>query len=245
MTYAKDMQKAFELSHILYMVFSIAIIIAVLIVIGKYCKTKRSKNIAIYITSALLLVVLLWNRISLAVLGDKYNDPSALLLLPFSYCAFTNLFMPICAMIMYKNRNHNVFHCLVYISMIGGIATTIYPAMIVGVESTIFATRTLSGMLHHSLGLFLALLLIVTREFTPNWRKAWCWLLGCCVIITFGLFQIQALGMENSMEISKPFIDDSKFFTWYWGGPTIGLGFVLAFALAYEYIPKFIKRKHN
>jgi len=78
-------------------------------------------------------------------------------------------------------------------------------------------------------------------EFRPNWRRWWCCALGMCAYLTFGLFQIQALGMEHSMEINKPFIEDT-FLTWYVGGPLIALPFMLGLALCWEYGPGLYKK---
>jgi len=242
------MEKAFELSHILYLVLLVPAMIVGLILIKKYCKTKKSVNIALAITAGTLFLIIILNRIGLAVWGDKYNSPDIRLMLPFSYCSFTSYFLPIFVFALWKNRNHAVFHFLVYTAFLGGLAATIMPAQILNMpgDKNIFGLRTLTGLLHHTLGMFLALVLIVTNEFKPDWRKTWIWFLGCCVMITFGMFQIQALGMENSMEMNKPFIDGSKFFTWYWAGPLIGGGFVMSVALFCEYFPKWIaKRRMN
>jgi len=236
-----NMQKAFCLSHILYLVFSVGIIITVLVLIYKFCKTKNSKEIAIFISAVLLFSALVWNRISIAVIGDgPQKIPDARNLMPFSYCALASLLLAVLAVICRKSREHGVFHCIVYLAFVGGLAVTIFPGMVLGNgDSTIFATRTFSGLVYHSLAMFMALVLVVTGVFRPDWRKWWCLLLGLCAFITFGLFQIHVFNMADSMYINIDIVNGMK---WYFAGPTM-MAIFFTLALCYEYIPKFLKAR--
>ena len=226
------MQEAFGTFHIIYLVVTKTLIIVGAILAAKYCKTQKSKQILLFTVAATLLTVFIWNRISHAVVGKDARQ-----LLPYSYCAMTSLLLSICTMVFYKNRNHPVFHCLFYIGLIGPIAAVIFPENILGVDSQIFAHRTISFFMHHSLLWLLSILLIVTKEFKPDWRKVHYFMLGLCVYIAFGLFQLQALNMEYSMEINKPFIADS-ILTWYFVGVVMALPLVLFIAVCYEYSPR-------
>ena len=233
------MENAFELSHILYLVFSFALIAAGIFLIKRYCTTKRSIEIATFAAAGALLFAIVWNRIAHAVVGHDARQ-----LMPYSYCSMTSLLLSIATLVFYKNRNHYIFHCLCYIGLIGPIAAVIFPGNILGVDSTFFAQRTLTFFFHHSLLLFLSILLLATGQFKPDWRRWWCFILGLCFYITFGLFQIQALHMEHSMEINKPFIDDT-FLTWYFTGTILALPLMMIIACIYEYAPRYLKRKKS
>jgi len=142
-----------------------------------------------------------------------------------------------------KNRNHPVFHCVWYLAIVGPILTLGYPSFIIGLDSNIFGARTFTGMIHHSFALFLAILLLITCEFKPDWRKWWCLALGMCAYLVFGLFQIRALGFEDSMEINRSFVEGTILW-WYLVGPII-LVVMFVSTLSYELILRKIKRKKN
>ncbi|MCL2540612.1 MAG: YwaF family protein [Firmicutes bacterium] len=221
----------YDLQHILYIVISVVLTVAVLVLIKKFCKTDKSVKIAILAVAGVLLAVFVWNRISLAVIeGD------ALKLMPYSFCSMTTLLLALCTLFV-KNKNHPVFHCIVYMAIIGPVLTLIFPSFIIGLDPI----RTYSGMLHHSVALLLAILLIMYRQFRPDWKKWWALALGLCAYVTFGLFQIRALGFSDSMEINRAFVDGT-FLWWYVVGPMVVVG-VTAIVFTYQLIEKKIIAK--
>jgi len=229
------MQEVFELSHILYIVISLVLTVVGLVLIKKYCKTKKAMKIAIMVCAVVLLCVFIWNRLSLAII-----EKDALKLMPYSYCSATTLLLTVFVLAL-KDRNRGVFHCVWYLAIIGPILTLIYPAFIIGIDTSIFATRTFSGLLHHSISLFLAVLLLISGEFKPNWRKLWCLGLGMCAYVAFGLFQIRALGFADSMEINRSFVEGT-FLWWYVVGPMVLAGFFII-TYCYERLAKKFKKK--
>ena len=221
----------YDLQHILYIVITAILTVVGLILIKKFCKSQK---LAILIAAAALLVVFIWNRLSLAIV-----EKDALKLLPYSFCSLTSLLLSVLTLSM-KNRNHPVFHCVLYLAILGPILTFIYPAFVIGIDASIFGMRTISGMLHHSLALFLAILLLMFGEFKPDWRKWWCLTLGLCVYATFGFFEIRALGFSNAMDLNAPFIPGT-FFWWYVVGPMVAIGIPLI-VFCYEQIHKKLKK---
>ena len=188
----------FGLSHILYAVITIIAMIVSLILIKKFCKSKRSQNIAIIITASLLLSFIIFNRISIATYSNDW-----LLLIPTSFCGMTSLLFSIATLIFLKNHNHSIFHFFAYIAFVGGILTTITPTFI-GQASTIFHTRTISGLVHHSLAMYLAILILVLGRFKPSIKKIHCFWLGLTAYMTLGLFLIHAIGVDDAMYINNP-----------------------------------------
>ena len=59
------MVKIFGKEHIIYMLISFAIIIAALVLIKKFCKTEKSKKIAVKVSGAVQLLVVVLNNIFL------------------------------------------------------------------------------------------------------------------------------------------------------------------------------------
>jgi len=173
-----------------------------LILIKKYCKSDRARQIAIMVSAGLLLVSIIFNRIALSFRGDSW---SWVRLIPGTICGVTSIVFSIVTLAFFRNRNHAVFHFLVYVAIIGGFLVTIYPDFI-GQNASLMYLPTISGLIHHTLSLYLGILLIVVGEFKPHIKKWYCLLLGYFVYVTYGLFAAQVIGISNSMQIENPFL---------------------------------------
>jgi len=238
------MEKAFGLSHILFLVFAIAAMAAGIILIKKYCKSEKSIRLATYIVAGLMLASLIWNRVSLAVLGwgtEPSPDPDWRNVLPAAYCPFVGLVIPFCLLLFRKNWSHPIFHCLLYVAFIGGLVTLVMPATMIGNgDTTIFATRTLSNLFYHGFAVFLPLLMLFTKTFKPNWRYWWAYLLGLCVQVTFGLFLMDTTGLYDAMFLTKPFVKDTPLSWWLVGILSTVIFFIVS--LSYEYGPVLVRK---
>ncbi|MCL2862092.1 MAG: YwaF family protein [Firmicutes bacterium] len=228
------MNNAFELSHILFLVVALSLSIASLIVIKLFCKSQNSKNIVINVVAVTLFATLIWNRLSVAILNENMHQ-----LIPDSFCTISALLLSTLTLILFKNRNHKIFHCVVYIAFIGGLVTIIYPVPAFANTGTIFEQRTFSMLVFHTLMSFLAVLLIVTGEFKPNFRNWWCMLLGMCAYLTFGHFLAHAFNVDIQMEIYRPFVPNT-ILEWYVVGP-LSLVIMLIISISCEYLPKLRK----
>ena len=215
----------FGFAHIIYAIISVVLIVVAIVLIKKFCLSKRSQDIAIYISASVLLGLIIFNRISIAVVAEDIVH-----LLPESYCAMTSLLLAI-AVLAVSNRNHPVFHFLVYMAFVGGFLTTAYPDFISQADS-IWHSRTISGLLHHSVSLYLAILLVVLGRFKPTIKLWYAMVFGFAVYKMVGLFFYQALGIETAMNIFVPLMP------WlYWW--TLSLMFIVVYGVGlglYEYL---------
>lgn len=199
----------FGWQHLTFLAISCVLIVIALILIKKFCKSEKVISIAVKVTSALLLVAILANRILLAV---KYN--SFISFIPNTFCGLTSLCFAIVGLCAKKDSG--LFHWIVYCGILGGFLTMLYPDFI-GQATSIFYPLTITGLLHHTLAFFLGLLIIVTGYMRISLRR-WAWLpLGLSLMMCYGLFLITALGLGDAMYIYEPLISDT-IFTWYFTG---------------------------
>ena len=199
------MPTIFGMSHILFLLISTALIVIGLMIIKKYVKTEGLKNIIFISTASVLLVLIILNRISVTFAdptGVYYTD-----LVPMTICGLTSLLFAIFTLVLIKKQNHPVFHFLVYVAIVGGILNNVYPDYI-GQAPSIFHSRTITGLLHHTVSMFLGLLFIVNGEFKPAFKKSH-WLpigLFCYTILGFFFVQAFAPRPRNSMNIMQPIL---------------------------------------
>jgi len=184
--------------------------VASLILIKRLCKTKRAQDIAIIIAGGLLLVSIILNRIFITIHSDSWTY-----LIPKSFCGMTSLLLGIATLVFIRNHNHNVFHFLTYLAFLGGVVANFYPDYI-GQAQSVFHSRTITGLLHHTLSVYVVVLLIITGRFAPTIKKWYCLPIGLMGYIVFGLFIIQAFGVNNAMLINAPLV---AWLYWYVVGP--------------------------
>ena len=221
------MPTIFGMSHILFLLISTASMVVGLIVIKKYVKTKQVQNIILISTASVLLLAIILNRISVTFAdptGVKYSD-----LVPMTICGATSLLFAICTLVFIKKQNHPVFHFLVYIAIVGGILNNVYPDYISQAPS-IFHSRTITGLLHHTVSMFLGLLLIMNGEFKPSFKNSHWLPLGLFFYTSLGLFYVQAFSPRprNSMNIMQPILPGLYWYILY--AIAIVLHFLVLFA---------------
>jgi len=205
------MPTIFGMSHILFLIISTTLIIAGLIIIKKYVKTTRMKNIVLMSTASVLLLMIILNRISLTFArpdGIDYTE-----LVPMTICGMTSFLFAISALVFIKKQNHPVFHFFVYIAIVGGILNNIYPTYI-DQASSILNFKTITGLLHHTISMFLGILIVINGEFKPSFKNSHWLPLGLFFYITLGLFYVQAFSPrpDNTMNIAYPILPG---FEWY------------------------------
>ena len=203
-----------------------------LILIKKFCKTKKSQNITIIVSAGILLGLIIFNRISLSAHRGNW-----LRLIPASFCGTTSLVFSVVTIIFVLkfDLNHAIFHFLVYIAIAGGALTIIAPSFL-GQADSIFHLRTISGLLHHSMSLYLAILIIMLGRFKPSIKRIHCFWLGLTVYMTWGLFLIHAIGLRDAMNINFPAA--SGIYWYVAGGIILTIHFV--FLVVYELVRKKI-----
>lgn len=214
--------------HLIYLAIFLVLAVISTVLVKLFCKSKRSVQIVIYSVAALLFITVVANRICLAVTSANWLN-----VIPDTFCGVTSFVFALAVLSM-KNRNHAVFHCLVVLGLVGGLLTILYPDFIQ--QRPFFHSITITGLLHHSLSLYLGVLLLFLREYTPSIKKWYALPLGCAIYMTYGLFLMEVIGINNPMMIGKPLLAGTPF-TWYViGAAVIGSNFLII--LVFEFFKK-------
>ena len=223
------MDTVFGIAHIIFLCISILLVSAGVVAVKFFCKTEKSLNIIIKIISIILLIVLIISRI-----GEcwKYGW-NLIYLLPTTISSFTALFLGIAG--LFAKKDSAIFHCLVYVGFWGGLFSTIIPSYITQADS-IFYLPTISSMIYHVVMIILSLIMLVTGYVKPSLKKWWYLPLGLSVIMTYGIFLIDCLGVPNAMYIGNPLVANT-ILTWYFVGAVLIVLHTLIL-LIIEYIRK-------
>ncbi len=227
------MPKVFGWQHIVYLVIFVAAFAATLTVIKLKVKRERTLNIIIKSLGGLLLALIIFNRIAIA-----FHRHDAWGLVPDSFCGMTSLCLAICALVCKKDALP--FHCLAYIAFWGGAITTFYPDFI-GQASSVMYPATISGLLHHGVACYLAVLLVVCGFVKPSLKKFYAFPVGLCFMMCYGLFLIDAFKFESAMYIGAPLVKGT-FLTWYVVAALL-IGATLGGVALYEYILGRLQKK--
>ena len=222
----------FGWEHLTYLAIFIIIATISLILIKLYAKTDKSKNITIKIVATLLLVTSVWNRISIAI-----EDQQWFKIIPNTFCGMNSLVLSLACLI--GKKNNNVLHYVVHVAIVGDILTLFYPDFI-GQASSIFYSNTISGLLHHSIGLYLCILLYMTHYFTADYKKWVNMVIGFMSYITLGAFEMSVLGYNNAFYIYEPILSGTPLTIWVIA-PVFAIGYVLFFII-YEFSKKHFKK---
>jgi len=218
--------------HIIVLALSAVIIIVGSILIKKNCKTDKSKKIVYRSIAGALLTFLLACRIA-----DAIIKKNAFEVLPYSQCCLTAFLLVFCTFFV-KNKNHPIFHCIVYIGLISFTLNQFYPGFFaedsIHHTPTIFEWRAFPSMVYHSIGLFLCILLIVMGDFKPDWKKLWILALGFCGYVAWGLFiksvtTLAGAPIKDVMFLDEPLLADTIFYWWFVAILYVALLFAILF----------------
>ena len=230
------MPTIFGLSHILFLLISTGLIVVGLIVIKKYVKTRGLQDIILMTTASVLLLLIILNRISVTFAdptGTNYTD-----LVPMTICGMTSFLFAVSTLVFRKNQDHPVFHFFVYVAIVGGILNNIYPDYI-SQAASIFHSRTITGLLHHTVAMFLGMLMIVNGEFKPAFKNAHWLPLGLFFYTNLGLFFVQTFSPSprNTMNITRPIVPGLYWYLLY------AIAIVLHFSALFAF--EMIKKKNK
>jgi hypothetical protein len=193
------MPHVYGIEHILYLA-AVAILFALgLTLIHRYVRTDRQIEITIRLLAGVLLAAIVWNRLAVAIQRDGFAE-----ILPSTFCGSSSLALSLTVLTLRKD--HPVFHCVAYIGMLGGLLTIFYPDFI-GQADSIWFSMTISGLVHHTVMVFLVLTMVMTGWLKPTIRKWHDLPLGLAVYMCYGLFLITVLGYSNAMYIYEPVVD--------------------------------------
>lgn len=217
------MPKIFGTEHIIYLVISFALIIASIILIKKFCKSEKSQMIAIKISAAVQLVMIILNNLFVYLWVGRIKLDSL--------CGVVSFLIAIFALICKKDSS--VLHFISYTALFTGLIPTFYPTYI-GQGATIFFPSTITSLIHHSLSFYLAVLIFVLGYVKPNIKKWHAWPLGYFALVTIGVFNIKIRGLGDSMNINSPIISGTPF-NWFYLG-LIFIGVYTIFLIVYDSI---------
>jgi hypothetical protein len=192
------MPQVYGWEHLIYLTIVIGFMTIAFYTIRKYVKKELTLTILIKITGFLLLAAILWNRYSISYYRDGFNY-----FLPDSFCGMTSLVLSLSA--IFCRKDHKIFHCTAYIGLFGGLLTLIYPDFIDQNES-FFYPMTISGLIHHTLMVFLVLMMLMmgyVKLKLSNWPVL---PLGMCLYMTYGIFLITVLDYKDAMYIYEPIL---------------------------------------
>ena len=133
-----------------------------------------------------------------------------------------------------KNR---MYDFLFWLESVGGIACVFYPYFL-GQGDSIFFSPTISGLLHHSFGFILCVLLVQCKWFSPSLKQWKMFPIGMCAYTVYGLFLLDVCKMPEAMQIDAPLVAGTPLKWWF----VILVGSAILFAYLFC-LEKFRKRK--
>ena len=228
------MPKVYGWEHLTYLAVCIVVAAAAIFFVRKYAKTEKTLSIVMRAVGGALFACILWNRISLCI-----KNSNALTLIPDTFCGISSLILSL-AMLIGK-RNNIVFHFICYLGFVGGTLTLAYPDFI-GQAASVFYPPTISGLLHHTVMVFAIILMLLTKYFVPTLKRWYVLPLGLCCVMTFGIFEITALGFNNAMQIFTPLLPDTVFTWWFCGALLLPFSYIVM--LLFDYFLVWRKKKY-
>ncbi len=214
--------KIFGLQHIIYLVISIALTVVGLIFVAKI-KSEKGKFLSVKIGGAILLATITLNRAFCEVFWPGSFIPTSLSGVLSFALAFSLIFC---------KKNSPVFQYLAFTALITGTIATVYPnyisqglsfkasdtaPSIVRTYYTIFCPPTITSLLHHSMQIFLSIMLIMLGWVKLDIKRWYAWPLGYAVTVLYGLFMIKIMGNSDSIYINSSVLPGTPL-NWFYGG---------------------------
>jgi|GEM_PF-727497 len=188
----------FGLEHTLYFVISNILGISALVLCFIFCKTKKSRNIVLLTTAGLLLTAAVIHRIILAFhpASDPYGGWAYLI--PSSFCSLTAFLFSI-AVLTIKNKNHPIFHCLMYLAFLGPVIVKLYPDWLF--RDGFAHPATLIALIHHTFSFYLCMMIIIFGMWRPSLKQWHAVYLGAALYMMLGYFLIEIMDITASMGV--------------------------------------------
>lgn len=182
--------------------------------------SERTYHIVRKSLALVLLLCVVWNRIAIVFYNYEAGYDKSynwFRLIPESFCGVADFLFALSVLTL--KRDHPVFHFLAFLVIYGGLINTAYPTYI-GQMPSFFYPATISGMLHHSVAMYLGVLLIATKYVTPSIKKYHYFFFGMAVFITWGTFLLTIFPdfeHYDPMYLTGPLIPNT-ILTWYFVG---------------------------
>lgn len=194
--------------HLIYIFFIVTATIVGLWVVKKYTKSEKAKAIVVRVLSALLLLAVFVNRLSVVY---KTNPPEWNWILPDSLCGLNSFVLALAGLC--GKKDNSVLHFAWLAGLCGGVIVTIYPDFI-GQNPSFMYLPTISGLLHHSLSAVVAIALFVFGHIHISYRKWYCPFWGFVCYLAAGAFFITVMGYGDAYHMVNPVLDNTPFTIW-------------------------------
>jgi hypothetical protein len=224
------MPEIYGIEHILYLIITILLMVLSTWLIRKKVHTEKQMEIVIKIVGVGLLLSILWNRTSIALLRDGFRS-----FLPGTFCGASSLALSIAVLVFKKNSP--VFHSVAYTGLLGSVLTLVYPDFI-GQDISFFYPMTISGLVHHTVTFYLVFLMLKSGYLKPELKKWHLLPIGLSIYMVYGLFLVTVVGYGDAMYIYHPILEGTSL-DW----DVLGLIFLVLHALFLALWDLFAKRK--
>ncbi|MGM9858872.1 MAG: hypothetical protein ACI311_06470 [Bacilli bacterium] len=196
--------------HIIYLIIFFGLSISSLILIKKYVKSEKTLSIILKSLGGALLISILLNRFSIFYFKSNPHDPK--LLLPDSYCGLTSLVLALA--VLFGKKDNYAYHYLWLMGILGGGITVFYPDFI-GQNQSFFYLPTISGLLHHSITLYICVYLIIFDFVHITYKKWYCTLIGFAFYMTYAVYLISLIGIDDALHIFTPLLSGTPLYAWF------------------------------
>ena len=210
----------FDAQHVIFMICSAVLIIALLVVFGLFVKRQTFKDLILKI-SAVLTVIIHYSTLYVDFFTTGSAQVAEPMLLPIYPCNIAMWLLLIVA--FYKNKNSKVFNLLAVATFYLGIVGGVFGIML----NEIYASTpnladwdVLNGLLSHAVMLLGCIYLLVGKYIKVRVSNLFSIVLGLLFLlvdgwIIIGLYSIFKLEPPNSMFLLKPPIASLPWFNTY------------------------------
>ena len=203
---AQTNPQVFGWEHLTFLAVFIVFMIASLLLVKFFAKNEKVQDIVVRCAGVLLLIFIMWNRIAICISHQR-----ATYLIPDSFCGMSSLVLALA--VTFGRRNNNVLHFVFYFAILGNVLSMFYPDFI-GQASSIFYSNTISGLLHHSFGFLVCVLLCMVGWFKPNYKKSGNIVIGFMAYITIGAFMMSVFDYSDAFYINNPILSGTPLTVW-------------------------------
>ena len=200
--------------HLIYLAVFALISVISLPALKRFVTDKKKERTILRIAGIVLLICISVNRRSVTA-AQIQKDPEVygwINLIPYTFCGFASLATAIAA--IFGRDDNPAYHFLVWFGLAGGAASVVYPDFLF--EQTFWDLRSFSGLVHHSVLLWICLFILLTGRMKPVMKKYVFYPAGFALMMLLGFFEIYVLGFPEAMNIDSPLLSSLPVLTsWY------------------------------
>ncbi len=227
--------QVFGKEHLIYVIVCLCVGIATCVLAKKFVKTEKAKSIFMRCLGAVLFAVILANRFALVFERETANWYK---LITDSFCSTSSYVLGLTLMI--GKKDNNVLHFVWFISLVGGAITTFYPNFIDQHPSFMYPP-TILGMLHHTIQMFIVILMLLLGYVRISIKKFHCSIIGLVSYLAFGGFLLCVLGAHfgNPFYMTAPALGGTPLTVWVIAPIYLVVQFLILFTV------ELVRKKKN